>query len=82
MNSGDANQQLSAISKQNFVLGAGSGVVLIPFLAISYRAELDIGFVALILIGAPIINGLVMLFYTFLGYWLYKLSIRKGWISR
>ena len=84
MASVDANPQLmslTAVSKQNFVLGAGCGMVLIPFLAIGYRDELDIWFVALILIGTPIVNGLVMVFYTFVGYWLYKLSIRKGWIK-
>lgn len=63
------------------MLGAGCGVVLIPFMAINYMSELDIGFAILILMFTPILNGLVMVLYGLLGYWLYKLSIRKGWVK-
>lgn len=84
MNNGNESRQpipLITISKLTFLLGAGCGVILIPFMAIEYMRELNIWFLFMIILFTPIVNGVVMVFYALLGYWLYKIVHKKGWIT-
>lgn len=66
------------IIKLCMVLGIGSGILLVPFMAIGYRLELDaIGMISLVIL-VPFINSLVMMLYAICGFWLYKYLTKRG----
>ena len=60
------------------VLGAGSGILLAPFMAIGYRADLGVIEIISLIVVVPFINALVTMLYGVGGFWLYRYLGKHG----